>query len=121
MTRADKIIFVLTILASLILILFSNVLLESSTAVYAIVEVDGNVYGKYELGREKNPKILEIETEYGYNKVVIDDGAEILESDCKDGYCRHRKITKEGAMIVCLPSRLVVRIAGRIGVDGVAY
>ena len=64
---------------------------------------------------------LSIENEYGKNTVIISkDGAEIVDSDCKDRACLG-KISKNGDFSVCLPHKLIVRAEGEKEVDGVAY
>ncbi len=53
-----------------------------------------------------------IETEYGTNKLVIQDGyAAVTDADCPDKICvRHRKISQNGESIICLPHQLVISI-----------
>lgn len=48
----------------------------------------------------------------GYNILVISkDGVYIREADCPDRLCvKHRKISKGGESIICLPHKLVVQI-----------
>ncbi len=123
MKRSDKLIFILTLVLSLVSIVFSGSLFKSDAGQTAVIEIDGKVYGKYDLESEKSESVLEIKTEYGYNKVVIDkNGICVLESSCKDklevlgGY-----IKNAGEMLVCLPNRLVILIEGEREVDGVAY
>ena len=86
-----------------------------------MVEVDGRRYGEYSL-QEKDGKTLEIMTEFGYNKIVIEKGSvHVSESSCPDGdEIAAGRIFKAGEMLVCLPNRLLIRITGEKDVDGLA-
>ena len=83
---------------------------------YAVVYVDGEEYGRYQLSEDAEVEIL---TEYGKNVLVISDGvADVTYADCPDGTCvRSTDTYRTGEMIVCLPHRLMVRIEGENG-DG---
>jgi hypothetical protein len=55
---------------------------------------------------------IEIETSYGYNKLIISEGmAFISESNCHTGSCVSNKpISRPGSMIICAPHHLVIKI-----------
>ena len=57
---------------------------------------------------------IRIETEDGYNVVTVKDGEVfVTEADCRDQICvDHKKVSKTGETIVCLPHKLVVEITG---------
>ncbi len=76
------------------------------------VEVDGTLYGEYEL--QQNQEILINDT----NVLKIEDGqANMLEANCPDQICvDHVSVSKNGETIVCLPNKVVVTI--RTDVDG---
>ncbi len=66
-----------------------------------------------------------IETEEGVNTLLVEpDGARVLSADCHSQVCvRTGKITSPGQVIACLPHRLIIKLAGdagRNGVDAVA-
>lgn len=73
------------------------------------VMVDGNEYGSYLL---KDNQTIEINNEFGHNRVVIADGTVSMEAaDCPDQYCvEHVAIGRTNEVIVCLPHKLVVEI-----------
>ncbi len=124
MTRADKAIMIGMILISLISMFIVNIFFYGPAGTNVIVEVDGQLYAKYNFNNITSPKSIEINTRYGYNKVEIDKNrARIVESTCPDQLCVQQGwIQKANEMIVCLPHRLVVKITGEdAGVDGVAY
>ncbi len=76
---------------------------------YATVLVGGKVYARHPLSRDT---VVEISTEYGHNKLKIEQGkASIIYADCPDGLCiNHAPISRGGESIVCLPNKLVVEI-----------
>lgn len=123
MTRTDKAIFIFSVLLSLVLILFSNSVFKTDGRKTVIIEVDGEIYAKYDLDSEKEAKSLEINTKYGYNNVVIENGSVfVTDASCPDKLeVKEGGISKTGEMLVCLPNRVVIRIAGESEVDFVAY
>ena len=122
MKQADKYIFCFLMLLSLLGIVLSNLIFAGGAAEYALVEVNGKHFGTYLL-HEKDGKILDVKTEFGYNKIVIENGmVRIVEADCPDRLDVFAgEISQTGEMLVCLPNRLVVRILGEGEVDGLAY
>ncbi|MCR4672005.1 MAG: NusG domain II-containing protein [Lachnospiraceae bacterium] len=89
---------------------------------YAVVYIDGEEFGKYDL---EVPQEIVIETDRGYNKIVIENGAvRMEEADCPDLICVHHKsISYDKESIICLPHRLVVEVTGgeESGIDAVTY
>ncbi len=121
MTKADKIIIWAVVVISFISLVFQNTIFSGYEKTKIIIEVNGAVYASYETEKIKGSKEVNIETELGRNKIIISkEGAEILDSDCKDRACLG-KVTKNGDFIVCLPHKLLVRAEGIKEVDGVAY
>jgi hypothetical protein len=82
---------------------------ESSAKV--VVRVDGEIYGEYPLNSNK---VIELSTERGNNKIIINDSTVWMEdADCPDKVCvKTGKIKKPGQTIVCLPHRTVIEITG---------
>lgn len=75
-----------------------------------LVEVDGAVWGRYDLQEDIT---VRIETEDGgYNVLQIADGyACVTEASCPDKLCVHQhKIRHSDESIICLPNRVVVSI-----------
>ena len=92
--------------------------LERTEGAVAVVSVDGEEVARYPLDV---PGEVVLHGTAGENILVIEDGcAYIREADCPDHVCvRTGKIRYEGETIVCLPHRLMIRIAGgEGGVDG---
>lgn len=78
---------------------------------YAVVYRDGEEIARYALGEDIT---VRLETESGYNLLVIKDGAvSIEEASCPDLLCVKRgKKRYEGQTLVCLPNGLVVAVEG---------
>ena len=73
---------------------------------YAVVELDGQPYGRYALDEDQ-----EIDIGPG-NHISIRNGAvRMTDADCPDHICiRQGRISRDGAMITCLPNRVTVQI-----------
>ncbi len=121
MTKTDKIIFWGTLALSLVLLLFSNVLFSPQGDETIVIEQNGKVYASYQKSALQTEKTIEIQTEYGYHRLVLSsDGVRVVETDCPDKLCMG-EIQKAGDVLICPPNRLVIKICGAEEVDGVAY
>lgn len=80
----------------------------------AVIRVDGEVYKKIDLNTVAVAYDMEIETEFGYNKInIAPDGISVVKADCRDHICIDQgKVSTEGVPIVCLPHRLTIEIEG---------
>ena len=80
----------------------------------AVIRVDGEIYEKIDLGAVAVAYDMEIQTEFGYNKLHIEhDGISVTGADCRDHICMDRgKVSRAGVPIVCLPHRLTIEIEG---------
>ena len=124
LSKWDKRITALILCISIFSLVLMNVFAFSAAPDTVIIELDGKEYAKYRLGEINSSKSIEIKTNYGYNKIeIFSDGARVAEADCPDQLdVAQGKITKANEYIVCLPHRLVVRLAGGGGgADAVAY
>lgn len=96
------------VIAAVILLLWW--LIPSSEGSYASISVDGKVYKKVPLDTDTQ---IEIESEWGKNTVVIENGEVYIKAaDCPNKQCEKEKISKSAQSIVCLPNRLSVIIEG---------
>ncbi len=84
---------------------------QKNTGSLVRVTIDGKEYGTYSLFEER---VIEIENEHGYNRLIISQGKAVMEeADCPDGYCvEHKAISHTKETIVCLPHKLVAEICG---------
>ncbi|MDP4109339.1 MAG: NusG domain II-containing protein, partial [Bacillota bacterium] len=103
--------------------LFVIFLRMPSQNVTAVITVDGRVKNKIVLSGLKDPLKLSF-SNLGYTNVVLAENGKIrvLSADCPDKVCvRTGFISRPGQSIVCLPSRLVIRLEGesKSGLDAV--
>lgn len=103
---------------------YNNFFRDEITGNLAILEIDGEIVEKFNL--ETDLETYRVETEYGYNVLEFADGSvSVVEADCPDQICVHFGWIKTvGQTIVCLPHKLIIRIANEtadLGLDGVAY
>ena len=117
----DYVIIVFVLALSLTLIVcFSD---NQSGAQQCVIEVDGKEYARFDMTLLTEEKVIDIDSQYGRNVVVIDrGGVSVTESSCPDGSeVKSGRITKPGQSLICLPNRVVVRLEGNSGVDAVAW
>lgn len=80
----------------------------------ATIEIDGEVYGEYDLEKVGNKDIeLELPGD-AHSLVEFKDGmVRVREANCPDQVCvRTGWISKPGEIIVCLPYRIIIKISG---------
>lgn len=88
----------------------------------AVIIVDGAEYARYKLSPNFS-EIIEIDTQFGYNKLEIDCGKiRMLDASCEDKIdVKMGTIEKVNETIICLPNRVLVTIQGQSEVDMVSY
>ena len=96
----------LLVIAGVFLLIFN---LNKSTGKTVVITENGSVYGTYNLSEDK---VIDINSTYGHNKVIIKDGkVHMEEADCPDKYCVDKgEISKTKESLICLPHKLVVEI-----------
>ncbi len=84
----------------------------SVSRMYAVIQVDGKVYKEVPLSGHHGTDVIPIQTEEGYNLVVIqDESVGITEADCPDKICISEGfVSKPGATVVCLPHKVLVEV-----------
>ncbi len=104
------------ILAASILLLsaicFMVFFLTMKDGKYVSVTVDGEQVYKHSLTEDEQTVILGANSSSEQNVLVIEDGkAYVMSANCPDKICvSHRKISKTGETIVCLPHKVVVSV-----------
>lgn len=76
----------------------------------AVVTVDGEVYGEYQLDEDQ---VVEIKKDGKVTNTltIADQKADMTDADCPDLLCVHQKaISKDGETIVCLPNKVVITV-----------
>jgi hypothetical protein len=109
----DIIIIILLICLSFIPELIFGVMMNKNyNGTYAEVTVDGKPYKKILLSEHRGEDKIDINTEYGYNILEIDDASiKIIDADCRDKICiKSGFISKPSEILVCLPHKLMVEI-----------
>ena len=104
----NDLVFVLA-LATVLLLAILGMLLFRVEGNTVSVTVNGKFFGEYSLLENR---VVEINTEYGYNRLVIEDGKAYVDmASCPDGICaKHRPILYQGESIICLPNEVVIHI-----------
>lgn len=116
-------ILLIVILAVIFLAIFGIYhAMHQTNGSYAVVQVNGKTYGRYDLAHDRTVRIREngkvtntLEIKGGY--------ANMISADCPDKLCVHQaRISKKGQTIVCLPNKVVVSIdsSQKSGMDAVA-
>lgn len=86
------------------------------------IYTDGEVFGIYPINHDD---VIDINTEYGHNSVIIDNrNVWMEEADCDNGSCiKMGKISHANEAIVCIPHRVVIKLnsLGKGNVDAIAY
>lgn len=106
-SKADIILIVVLLLAGAAALLYYNT--QRETGLMVQISVSGDVRETFSLARDTE---YAVDTEYGYNLVVIrDETVYVVEADCVDKICvKHKPISNTGETIICLPHQLVVEV-----------
>ena len=97
-------------------------LFHVSQGTKANIYVDGRLYQTIILtDYEVDTEIL-IETQYGYNKLLIqNEKIRVLEADCPDKTCVKTGFTNSSSKpVICIPHRLEIVISDSSELDGVS-
>ncbi|MEX1378362.1 MAG: NusG domain II-containing protein [Eubacteriales bacterium] len=110
MKKKEILIFAIIFLIAAASILFLE-LKPASEKRTLLITVDGEEYKRISIDTATNAS-FSIETEDGYNSVVITNGeVDVVAADCKNQVCVNTKeATKAGDLIVCLPHKVVIEI-----------
>ena len=122
LTKADLILIISIIFLSVVmlgLLTFHN----SEKATGFEIKVDGMLHSVYSFSDLNNGDIIEIKTEYGYNKFLyMNNSVKCIETDCMDkNEMQVGSISKTNQILICLPHKLTVHILGENSIDAVSY
>lgn len=120
MKKMDLILIAAVLLAAAGIYLFYSAGAEDGKV--AVVTVDGEWKATLPLESSTEESVQSsttIRTDWGYNIITVQNGQVFVkEADCRDHICvEHKKISKVGETIVCLPHKLVVEIKGESPAD----
>ncbi len=101
---------VFLLLALIIFLIFKS---NSKKGDFATISINGEITNSYPLDR--NTETVIKSGENFENVLVIENGEAFIKSaNCRDKICvHHRKISKIGETIVCLPHKTVVEITAK--------
>ena len=87
-------------------------LLHGRPGQQAVLSVDGQEYRTVDLGAVTEAYEFTVETEYGWNRVMVCPGSiQVTDADCPNRDCVKQGSISDGAVpIVCLPHKLVIQI-----------
>ncbi|MBQ8743137.1 MAG: NusG domain II-containing protein [Clostridia bacterium] len=109
--RNDIIIILIPlVIAALLLVLFQTFSKKGSLV---LIEQDGKEIGRYELSKDLH---IPIKGSNGQTLLILNienESAFVSDSKCTDATCeRTGRISRIGESIVCLPSRVMIKIVG---------
>ncbi len=123
MIKNDKICIVMIICIFIIGIAGSVFVLRKSDGKKAIITRDGQELYRLDLTEYKKPYEIEIKSEEGTNRVLIENGRiRMSYADCPDNTCvKMGWLNSESMPIVCLPHHIVIKFTDDTdSPDGVA-
>ena len=114
MTKGDKFLIGLLIVASIVSLFAIKKYGLSFNEKYVSVQVDGEEIKQIYFDKKMVGKTIPVETEFGYNLIEMgEDSVRVIEASCPDKLdVKQGSISKPGEIIVCLPNRLIVEIKG---------
>ncbi len=121
--KGDLLVLVVVMLIGL-LFLYNYYIRQEKLGNVAVLEIDGKVVKKFNLGADLNE--YRVETKDGYNVLAFQDGkVRVIDADCPDKICvKFGWVQHVGQTIVCLPHKVIIRIeneSANFELDGVAY
>lgn len=119
MTKWDKYLIVLILVISISSMFYIKNLATNQDDKYIVIEVNGSEYKKITFSDKDKAKYLDIDTQYGFNKLQIEEGkVRVIDASCPDKLDVKQGFIKDvGEVIVCLPNRMVVEIKGEKNPD----
>ena len=94
-----------------------SILLPGEDAAFAEITSNGHSVTTVDLQMDQ---VFSVTTPDGTNTITVKDGKiGVTQASCPDHYCMDRGMCSQGAEIVCLPNRLVIRFVGKQSVDSV--
>lgn len=124
MTFWDKAVTVFLLGLSIIAMICQGLFLTGDDGERVVITVDKKEYAVYNFSDIKGEKVVDIETEFGYNTVLIKENSVcVTDANCPDKLdVKAGEISKTNQVIVCLPNKLMIEIkGGERKVDKVTY
>ena len=117
------IILIVTVLVISLTLITASFFTNKGNATGFEIYVDGRLHSVYSFSTLNNGEIIEIQTEYGYNKFLYKNNSiKCIDTDCKDKIeLKAGTIYKVNQILVCMPHKLTVQILGKNNIDGISY
>ena len=110
-------ILLLAVILILCTLLSLPLLIPGEDAAYAEILSDGKRVATMALNTDQT---FTVSTPIGTNTITVANGKiGVTQASCPDHYCMDRGMCSQGAEIVCLPNKLIIRFIGTQTVDSV--
>lgn len=121
-TKYDILLIVIVLVISVTMIICSF-FTNTGNATGFEIHVDGKLHSSYSFSELRNGEVIEIQTEYGYNKFLYNNSSiKCIDTNCKDKIeLKAGTINKVNQILVCLPHKLTIQIVGKNNIDGISY
>ncbi len=109
----DKILIVSIAVIAVLFMAWNTYGVSPGQQITAVIKQNGNLIKQINLNDLKNPEYINLNN--GINQVILAEKGRIrfLESDCPNQTCvKTGWLTKSGDRAVCIPSKVVITIAG---------
>ncbi len=121
MVKTKTWIIIISAIFLLSLVFSALIWLRPQKANVAEIYVDGELYRTVDLSEANEDETFTVDTGRGVNTVLVSAGKiRVVDADCPDGVCVKSGWLTGSAPIVCLPHRLVIKLADSGGLDAVA-
>lgn len=125
MRRGDRAMLIIAASVSVIwcLVWAAGYFRAASGTLTATIMQDGKILRMIPLKKDDPAYEIMIEHKNGYNRLRVGGGSIVVtEADCPDKDCVKRgPLQRPGDSAVCLPHRLLIRLSGESGTDGVTW
>lgn len=116
---ADIFVLLIPIVAAIILLNVFVFAKPNSDKNQAQIIVDGKIVRAIDLSGAKN-EVIELDLECGNIVEIKDEKIGVRSADCKDKTCvKTGYISRAGEIVVCVPSRLIIKIVGESSADAI--
>ena len=121
--RNDIIIILIPLIIALVFFVLTLILSPKADGETAVISLEGEIIGEYSLSKDISIPICDENGKVLLTFNVKDGKAYVTDSACNDHSCeRMGPISRSGESIICLVSRLTVKIGGKSqDIDAVAH
>lgn len=111
--RNDVIVILIALVTALVFFVLTLIFNPKTDGERAVISLDGEIIGEYSLSEDVSLPIYDENGKFLLTFNVKDGKAYVTESVCNDHSCeRMGPISRSGESIICLVSRLVIKVEG---------